>query len=171
MREILFRGKLTKINGWIYGSLAIDGDKYSIYDEEKRMWFPVDKQSVGQFTGLFDHTGNAKIFEGDVVVATHHWGVPPGANENDFKNQKIQYVYNKRVSGTWREHLYDRNYSIENDARTGGWRIRNKNVWHYINPSSVYNLKLTVIGNMYDNPELLNVEDNDNICIEGVAIL
>lgn len=172
MREILFRGKLTKINKWIYGSLAIDGDKYSIYDEEKRMWFPVDKQSVGQFIGLFDHAGKIKIFEGDVVVATHHWSVPPGANENDFKNQKIQYAYNKRVGGlysgpcSWKKYLYDRNYSIENDAWTGGWRIRNKNVWHRINPSSVYNLELMVVGNTYDNPELLDVEDNNNITLE-----
>lgn len=65
MREILFRGKRKEDDEWVYGFLVSQkhiGDWVTAY--------PVDPNTVGQFTGLTDKDGK-KIFEGDIVEISH----------------------------------------------------------------------------------------------------
>jgi hypothetical protein len=69
-RPILFRGYSEALNKWVEGDLvrspsgqcriylpAFEGSSFNT-------WFPVNPDSVGQFTGLVDCNG-VKIFEGD----------------------------------------------------------------------------------------------------------
>lgn len=83
MREILFRGK-TVHGKWVYGSLISAGSYCCILESEEDVHpmdypylddelgvidgkaTPVDPETVGQFTGVFDKDSN-KIFEGDIV--------------------------------------------------------------------------------------------------------
>lgn len=135
MREILFRGKpLGNLHGeFIYGSLGvIDTDLCAIYhcfefkDDEMQL---VDNGTVGQYTGLTDNNGVA-IFEGDIIRIY--------GDENNPDTKMIDYnalVVFKRggfcaVDGTEENHSFSR---------------------------PIFNsyLKCKVVGNTYDNPELL----------------
>ena len=130
MREILFRGKRKGDNKWVYGSFA----RYNLEDGTADMFLPeygvlfsVHIDTLGQFTGLIDKNGK-KIFEHDIVRCEFN-SAPP-------MNGKVVF---------------------ENGAFGLRWKHHGSGVENFAAFECICNVEYTVIGNIHDNPELMEV--------------
>lgn len=133
MRETIFRGKRVRDGEWIYGShihLNIGKD----YIGEGQTWIgtlrpcmdEVVPETVGQYTGLTDKNGK-KIFEGD-VVQTAKYGKDSGTGCNFAGKDTFLVCF-----------------------EDCGFCLRNK--WRRFNLRA--DTDYEAIGNIYDNPELM----------------
>ena len=137
MREIIFRGKSKNNNEWIYGFYS------------PLIWYPSFKQTpsiktfkgvdmeinpetLGQYTGIKDKNGT-KIFEGDILCMTFkdEW-----ANNEERK----VYYFIKFNDGMFATFYYDFLDEVEEDR---------------LCEALIEVDKLEVVGNIYDNPQLL----------------
>lgn len=131
-REILFRGKHIHA---MEGNEHLNGtwvhgylsDKDYIYDKSLEGEFLIDEDTICQYTGLTDKNGK-KIFEGDIVRYGEVCGeVKFGLYESNWQICK----YNQGFFVT-----FPKEYLLRNEL--GYWRN-----------------KIVVVGNVFDNPELL----------------
>lgn len=139
MRDIKFRGKTlenfsndnTNIvipkEKWIYGGITYDTDRIWINTPYYGQII-VNKETIGQYTGLHDKNGK-EIYEGDIV----QWA---GIKMEIFWGEDIGIGY----GFCWRPCGDNSGY---HESMTG-----------FID-------EYEVIGNIYDNPELLEREEDD----------
>lgn len=143
MRETLFRGKRIDNGEWVYGYYAkyrnIRNEVYTAilqYDECEGDVYSdgivaVIPETVGQYTGLTDMNGK-KIFEGDIIQYKTEYDVAP------------IYSYVVYCADTYDYPAFD----LEQHAyETNGLQ------------SACRECLCEVIGNKWDNPELLEVEE------------
>lgn len=137
MRQILFRGKGNKKfndGSWFYGGVC--QNKYGDYQICAGSWFAtVVSATLGQYTGVNDSNG-AKIFEGDIVegkALSHVWrGV-------------IVWIGN--VAGFGIRY-------IDSDSPIP-WK--ESTILRQLEPGRTSALAAKVIGNIHDNPELMQI--------------
>lgn len=161
MREILYRGQIRRkgekvhfVTGepqpsrWCYGGIFaphMEAHGFGvIYGQEsgsdepitgtKLDKFPVYRDTVGQYTGLTDKNG-VKIFEGDIVQFEDETPGQYEYHDDTFMNVGVveynsgRFYFTNRVAVEMDDLIY------ENTA------------------------DCTVIGNIFDNPELLEVRE------------
>lgn len=106
-----------------------------VWLEKQKEWVHCDNGIICQYTGLKDKNGK-EIYEGDVVLLTCY------NYEEPVFGGKFKVIYDD-INGMWL--LVD----LENKDRGFAFgEIR-----------SYYKAEIEIIGNIYDNPELLGGED------------
>ena len=141
MREILFRAKTSdEVRGfnsapngtWVYGFYVDKVGLPVIYQFEQSradyVEYEVDRETVGQFTGLTDKNGK-QIFEGDIVKINGWWNAAGWAG---YTENLTVVEFNESLCGFTPMCIYDCDCGVYHEARD-----------------------TEVIGNIYDNPELL----------------
>ena len=138
MREILFRGKQIDSGEWVEGFVIRWTDGSASIDSGSALFaqLAVDPETVGQYTGLKDKNGK-RIFEGDVLkiakaldgCGTYY--IPP-----------LDYPVNVVVKWDLCAWMWE---TLCKDKRYIGF----PEAWGYY--------ECEVIGNIHDNPELLEV--------------
>lgn len=151
MREILFRGKRIDNGKWVDGCLAAHDLICPNYPEDTSNatgdyygqtpyvgFVEVDTETVGQFTGLKDKYG-MEIFEGDIL---HIGKIADGLG--GYYHPPLDYPVNVAVKWDLCAWMWE---TLCDDKRY----ITFPNAWcHY---------ECEIIGNIHDNPELLEVKN------------
>lgn len=150
MRKILFRGKSKKSNGgvggWVFGgfhrcknssgkakALIVQNEFEQCNGRPYALCQEVIPSTVGQYTGLKDSVG-VKIFEGDILEIRC----------DNILHSHLKYY---RAVG-WRGKLGYPAFDFSDSKRSG-------DVHEMTWLRAVDNALYRVVGNIYDNPELL----------------
>lgn len=129
MREILFRGKRSDNENWICGSFHKRlNETFIIPLPIITSQSKVIPETVGQYTGLTDKNGK-KIFEGDIVEGHCH--------------------------SRWRHDLQRCEVAYGRDGFEARHHVKSGEEHFYYTYKVLFSKDVVVIGNIHDNPELL----------------
>lgn len=136
MRQIKFRAQEIASNKWLYGDLRHHKDDVCIFEQGGMNGEQVKRDTVGQFTGLTDEF-DREVYEGDIIMldGSPEMGVRVVVFYEESFNIATRKEYDCLLQGA---HPYLNDYA----------HMDCLNTWS--NSGLV-----RVVGNIYDNPELL----------------
>lgn len=158
----IFRGKRIDTLEWIEGGYVKLNNRHYIFpcieiSNECALvikHYEVIPETVSQYTGLNDINHNM-IFEDDIVRCKH---TVHSTHLEDFKPPRFIYGLETIESSfgtyTFSNKIYWRNYKVQ--FYRGSYRIKTKNIMHYISPSFIHNHSIEVIGNIHDDYKYAN---------------
>ena len=129
MREIKFRGRVPD-KGWLYGDLRHIGNNLIYIVDKFGHGSSVNPNTVGQFTGLLD-TAQKEIYEGDIVKVV---------DDGEESLHVVKYMVEEDYPA------FDLD-PVLNDGECNS-------LSYCLNDLDT---RITVIGNIHDNPELLRL--------------
>ena len=154
MKKYKFRGKRKDNNEWVYGyywkdypyecfSSRIDTTKHYIRVQRNMDWslttqddFEVIPETLGQFTGQIDDSEQEnEIYDNDIVIGT--WLEQVDEYNSEFRSDTAR-VY-------W-------------DDGYGQWMVKEEKTTGETYPLYDYCSSVVAIGNMVDNPELMEAK-------------
>lgn len=160
MREILFRGKAINRDGgshrtnykngdWVYGLLTRPfNERYGLYAEMRNEGgidgIEVDHETISQWTGLYDKKGK-RIFEGDILQGDDY---PYYNDEYDYNNYYAEVV--------WYDNAPAFGLITRKNPKSDVRGISDGMSYDLVEFESDHWL---IIGNIYDNPELLGGDE------------
>lgn len=159
MREILSRAQRKDNGEWVEGYFVIgkwyldEKERYAILPIdlcfypycEINEWIEIAPKTICQYTGLTDKNGN-RIWENDIVSCEHE-------KHPEDNPLEVYPLFPELIK-------YKRNYVIEfiNTGSSYGYRLRNKSIHFMLTGNVIDNHKIEVLGNVFDNPELMKGE-------------
>ena len=165
MREILFRGKRLDNGEWAEGYyferkdtkgsviesvIVVDayeqitsGQRY-VRSNINRECFQVDYKTVGQFIGLTDMNGK-RVFDGDIIKFHKYRYEPDWTGTVCYEH--CTYMATGRMPLSYEKGINEEPLYCPFEVVISG-----------IDKSTI-----KIIGNIHDNPELLEVTDNENL--------
>lgn len=166
MNNYKFRGKTTEHGEWMYGFYieglsSYTGDiKYCIVQKDENIgdyteFTNILPETVGQWTGLLDKNGK-EIYEGD-IIKTQEYSDRPFSKKAKFKRH-IGVVKFRVLSGKFQ---YSREEALEKKCESRyldylpEWYVKIKDYGKYGCHSWSAFFDCEVVGNIHDNPELL----------------
>lgn len=147
-REILFKAKRIDNGEWVEGCIVMDQSrldifKYRIQPIESGVLYapPIDPDTLCQYTGLTDKNGK-KIWENDILRYSYDYDGSPFLKDGEEIKYRAGAVFWSEWRGSWAV------------CGRGNKKCTNNDVFKYNrNPN-----RTEVIGNIFDNPELLEAE-------------
>lgn len=143
MRTIKFRGKRIDTGDWVYGGISIFQNEVTIFDQNcvVNSAYEVDKNTVGEFTGLNDKNG-VEVFEGDIIK----W------KETRFHTEEQQKKNVAMPKWFESEVIYDDAGFLVSSSQE-----RDTPLCCFFGDSldNKFDYKAEIIGNIYDNPGLI----------------
>lgn len=157
MREYKFRGKSEKTDEWLYGYyFKIFNEKNYIINtlQDINIVKGVLEETVGQFTGLYDKNSK-EIYEGDIILTQPLRDKP---FSQKAKTKRLKGIV-KYIIKCGKNFVDDQNkvryWGAEFDVEI----IDKKDYAKYCNCGWGLFFECEVIGNIYDNKELLESGD------------
>ena len=148
MREILFRAKTKNSGRWAYGDLVTQ--RYNsrqgihIYEKNDKMqsgyqFVRIDKKTICQYTGVKDKN-NKEVYDGDIIYLEE------------------EHLYGKVCWENLRWYVYWYGW-IDKEGLGIVYDIVNENPLSDELLTSEDKIWVAVVGNIYDNPEMLKGEN------------
>ena len=159
MREILFKAKRLNNGEWIKGYYLNHENKvyicpyicFASYSGDNVIrfgnWYEVDPETVCQYTGLKDKN-DKKIWEND-IVRFEGYGYMPEVEIGEV-------VFSRGCFGV--EYLSKLCKALGHNDKSF-YRIGKTSKWRDMGASGIITYTYEVLGNIFDNPELLEVTE------------
>lgn len=136
MREILFKAKRIDNGEWVEGLLTVMWGQYHIINpNDENTAYPIGTDTICQYTGLTDKNGN-KIWENDIVKKHFYTDYDACANSEEYTGVA------KFMDCAWVIDSFRGKYKCVRPIFEA--MAYSKDVEYF-----------EVIGNIFDNPELL----------------